>query len=78
MRNAVFGQNAQAQPGNQFGNAVVDFRIQVVRPARKNNAARSAPNKFFEGMFALLVNFAAEFFLLVPAGIDSVPYFFKR
>ena len=57
---------------------MVDFRIQVVRPARKNNAARSAPDKFFEGMFALLVNFAAEFFLFVSAGFDGVLYFFKR
>ena len=57
---------------------MVDFRIQVVGTPRKNNAARSAPDKFFEGMFALFVNFAAEFFLLVPAGFDGVFYFFKR
>ncbi len=66
MRDAVFGKNRKSQIVYEFGNAVIDFGIEVIRTTCEHDAVCAAPDRFFDRFDTLLFRIAPELFLFRP------------
>ena len=71
----ILGQHGKAGGANKFGNAVVDFRVNVVRMSGEDNALTAGILKHAEGIFPCLAQVFLEALLLIHGQAEGTRHF---